>query len=1502
MRKRRSARSSRVSSRRGAGPLVLAGVITAVIAVIVVVALLAAGSGEPPVKSTAKETPSAPKPIPVKPKPVVSTPEPAPEPVKPKPAPKPEPKPAPKPAPKPEPAKPAPAKFAVDSIDEPGDWPMWRFDERRSASSPHALPDRLSLLWVRDLGPSRPAWPKSQQKLQFDVAPQPVAMGRRIFVPSNTTDSVTAYDTGSGEELWRFYAEAPVRFAPVAHAGKVTFVSDDGHLYCLDAANGALKWKVNGGPADRRIIGNHRLVSSWPARGGPVLADGKIYFAASIWSFMGVFIHAVDAESGEIVWTNSGDGMNYTVQPHGAPSFATVVPQGHLAVAGGTLIVPGGRSSPAGYDARTGRLKYFRFDGRNGSHEVVASADTFYLPRGTCRVEDGRSVSEDRPEVLDDRFLVYADGDEVEIKSSLAEVRTREVKDRRGRKRKVSTYSRKTFLTFDTHAEGDVRVHLRAGSRIYTSDDKQLAAFDLLAAESDPDAKPTWTGRVDGDIWTMLAADRKLFVVTTDGKLHCFGEGAGEAKRHALAFSSVNPVKDKWVDRADEILGNPGAGVGFGLVLGLGSGRLAEELIRQSELHLVAVDPDAAKVDAFRRKMQSAGHYGSRVSAIVGDLATVGLPRYFANLIVSEDPDVFGFSNGKTFVRKVFEALRPYGGQLCLRLPQAEHRGLAADVRALKDPQARLSRKGTLSRLVREGALPETGDWTHNYADAGQTGISLDALVKAPLGILWFGGPSHDKILPRHGHGPSPQVAAGRLFIEGPDMLRCVDVYTGRVWWEKTLRDFGKYYDITSHFPGAGEIGSNYVSLADRVYAVYGNAILELDSATGELVKEFKLEVEPGKEAPNWGYIGVLGDYLVATSSPVPIQISSSRSKSKSKLPKGLTEIFKKNAEWKYLAGTDPEKNWTSPDYDDSSWKTGRAGFGYGDGDDKTVLRDMRNKYGRVYIRKTFELKSVPEAEVGLAINFDDSFIATLNGKEVIREGVEKGSGADAGGIDGHEADGHEYFPIRNAKELLREGTNLIALEGHNSGKGSSDFSLDPYLVRKGKPEASVVKAGKPEPPKDAKALLPKGRYASGSRRLIVFDRHSGKLLWQRDAEFNFRHNNIALGAGKVFCIDSMTDARLKALARRGLALEGKPVIYALDIRTGREAWSHDRDVTGTFVNYDAKHDIVVQGGSRNRDRARDEQGRGLVAYRGKDGETLWKSDRSYSGPVLMWKDKLITNGNSGVALDIRTGEEFDLKFRRMYGCNYVIGSQNMLTFRSGAAGFYDLLNQSGTGNFGGFKSSCTPNLIPANGVLNAPDYTRTCSCAYQNQSSLALVHMPEAEYWTFGGVIRDGKTGLNFGAPGDRRAPNGTLWLDVPSVGGPSAKVAVEMEPKDPEVFRVHASAVADGELKWVAASGVKDVSRIDIEVEGEGPHTLRMHFLEPDPVGAGKRVFNVDVQGKKVLEAFDIVKEAGGSRRAVVREFTVTPKEGRIVIEFEPMMALPPLISGVELLASRQ
>src|SRR5262245_43546827 len=196
--------------------------------------------------------------------------------------------------------------------------------------------------------------------MQFDTAYEPVVVGKTLLIGSPRNDSVTALDTETGAERWTYFADGPVRFAPAVWEGKAYFISDDGHLYCLDAATGKLCWKFRGGPAERRCFGNERVVSAWPARGAPVVADGTVYFAASIWPFMGIFLHALDARTGAVVWTNDGDGSLYMKQPHNADSFAGVAPQGALAVAGDKLLVPGGRSVPACYDRRTGKLLHYR--------------------------------------------------------------------------------------------------------------------------------------------------------------------------------------------------------------------------------------------------------------------------------------------------------------------------------------------------------------------------------------------------------------------------------------------------------------------------------------------------------------------------------------------------------------------------------------------------------------------------------------------------------------------------------------------------------------------------------------------------------------------------------------------------------------------------------------------------------------------------------------------------------------------------------------------------------------------------------------------------------------------------------------------------------------------------------------------------------------------------------------------------------------------------------------
>lgn len=84
---------------------------------------------------------------------------------------------------------------------------------------------------------------------------------------------------------------------------------------------------------------------------------------------------------------------------------------------------------------------------------------------------------------------------------------------------------------------------------------------------------------------------------------------------------------------------------------------------------------------------------------------------------------------------------------------------------------------------------------------------------------------------------------------------------------------------------------------------------------------------------------------------------------------------------------------------------------------------------------------------------------------------------------------------------------------------------------------------------------------------------------------------------------------------------------------------------------------------------------------------------------------------------------------------------------------------------------------------------------------------------------------------------------------------------------------------------------------------YTIRLHFAEPEDLKPGQRVFGVALQGRSVLEKFDIVSVAGGAQRGVVKEFkgVVIQKELKITLTRTPGTLAGPLLSGVELIAEK-
>ena len=169
---------------------------------------------------------------------------------------------------------------------------------------------------------------------------------------------------------------------------------------------------------------------------------------------------------------------------------------------------------------------------------------------------------------------------------------------------------------------------------------------------------------------------------------------------------------------------------------------------------------------------------------------------------------------------------------------------------------------------------------------------------------------------------------------------------------------------------------------------------------------------------------------------------------------RGRHEVFvpSGDGEWAWRKGTSepssPSGAWRQLSFRlDSTWQRGTAPFGYGDGDDRTVLRDMPGRYTSVYMRRTFKLAegAIPDTLL-LRIYSDDGAVVWINGVEVARLRVSAGPQRfDSSTIRNHEAR-WESLLVENAIAFLRSGTNVLAVHGLNGSLASSDFSIDAEL------------------------------------------------------------------------------------------------------------------------------------------------------------------------------------------------------------------------------------------------------------------------------------------------------------------------------------------------------------------------------------------------------------------------------------------------------------------------
>jgi hypothetical protein len=305
-----------------------------------------------------------------------------------------------------------------------------------------------------------------------------------------------------------------------------------------------------------------------------------------------------------------------------------------------------------------------------------------------------------------------------------------------------------------------------------------------------------------------------------------------------------------------------------------------------------------------------------------------------------------------------------------------------------------------------------------------------------------------------------------------------------------------------------------------------------------------------------------------ATSAPVELEVVSPV----------VGTLIAANSIWKYLDnGSDQGTAWRALAFNDSSWPSGAAELGYGDGDETTVVGFGPNPVSRsitTYFRRTFTVAD--PARVGqLVLNLvrDDGAIVYLNGVEIGRSNLPSGTTFFYNTLAPTAVEGPDestFFPLAfstDPRELLVPGTNTLAVEVHQQAITNSDLSFNLELLDHrlpvGAPPAVALTAPAPRAEfatTDRIALAATATDPDGSIARVVF--FAGGTRLGESAAAPFTATWTAPTAGTHLLLATATD-------NQGNVISSLPVPIVV-----REA------NPGRFVNFSIRNNVGAGSGT----------------------------------------------------------------------------------------------------------------------------------------------------------------------------------------------------------------------------------------------------------------------------------------------------------------------------------
>lgn len=335
-----------------------------------------------------------------------------------------------------------------------------------------------------------------------------------------------------------------------------------------------------------------------------------------------------------------------------------------------------------------------------------------------------------------------------------------------------------------------------------------------------------------------------------------------------------------------------------------------------------------------------------------------------------------------------------------------------------------------------------------NFTQVGgvaRTGVAAVSSTTGALRSTVFSS-SH-----RPTYGLDVNDAGTRLFGAGGSAANTMSAWStstgARVWRHVTMGDI----QATIHYKG-----KVYFGFHDGYQGNTAIKVLAADEATGALDPAFRPRFNKF-----WGVFAlaasdagvVVGGEFTTVSGVAAQGFARFRATGTTASPPPPTtrETTYLNAEtsWRYWDGGNLADGWQAAGTNDAAWRTGAGHFGYGDGDETTLLGwGGTARHITAYFRTRFDLAALPSAAT-LELVADDGAVVHVNGVAVVRDNMPSGAITATTRAASNRSGSAENVARRFSVPVsaLRLGSNTIAVEVHQDAPGSSDLSFGAALT-----------------------------------------------------------------------------------------------------------------------------------------------------------------------------------------------------------------------------------------------------------------------------------------------------------------------------------------------------------------------------------------------------------------------------------------------------------------------